>query len=127
MRRLYCIALALMASCLVSPNSRSVNAAEPARGTLRVCADPNNLPFSDESRRGFENRLAQLVADELGEDVNYTWWAQRRGFIRNTLKAQACDVVMGVPAQYGLVASTKPYYRSSYVFVSRADRHLDIT
>lgn len=93
---------------------------------LRVCADPNNLPFSDGKGNGFENRLAELVAAEMGKSVSYTWWAQRRGFIRNTLSAGQCDVVMGVPAQYELVAATLPYYRSSYVFVSRQDRHIDV-
>jgi mxaJ protein len=93
---------------------------------LRVCADPNNLPFSNEAKAGFENKLAEMVADELHEPVSYTWHAQRRGFIRETLKAKACDLVMGVPKQYELVETTIPYYRSSYVFVSRADRHLDI-
>ncbi|WP_442755682.1 substrate-binding domain-containing protein [Methylocystis sp. JAN1] len=94
---------------------------------LRVCADPNNLPFSDASGNGFENRLAQLVADEMGKTVSYTWWAQRRGFIRHTLKAGQCDVAMGVPAHYELTETTQPYYRSTYVFVSRADRNIDIS
>lgn len=93
---------------------------------LRVCADPNNLPFSDESGNGFENKLAELVARDMGRTVSYTWWAQRRGFIRHTLKAGQCDVVMGVPAHYDPVATTRPYYRSSYVFVSRQDRDIDV-
>jgi mxaJ protein len=93
---------------------------------LRVCADPNNLPFSNERGEGFENRLAELVARELGWSVRYTWWAQRRGFIRNTLGAKTCDVVMGVPADYELVGTTRPYYRSTYVFVSRRSRGLRI-
>lgn len=96
-------------------------------GELRVCADPNNLPFSDARETGFENRLAAMVATELREPVSYTWWAQRRGFIRNTLNAGHCDVIIGVPAHYDPVELTRPYYRSSYVFVSRADRHLDIS
>lgn len=100
---------------------------QPARpDELRVCADPNNLPFSNAARQGFENRLAELVAGELGKAVSYTWWAQRRGFVRNTLKTKACDVVMGVPIGYDLVETTHPYYRSTYVFVSRRDRELDI-
>jgi mxaJ protein len=94
---------------------------------LRVCADPNNLPFSNEQQEGFENKLAALVARELGRSVTYTWWAQRRGFVRNTLKEGQCDVVIGVPAHYDLVETTKPYYRSTYVLVSRADRKLDIS
>ena len=93
---------------------------------LKVCADPNNLPFSNADGAGFENKLAELVAAELGEKVTYTWWAQRRGFVRNTLNARLCDVVMGVPVDYELVETTRPYYRSSYVFVSRADRKLDV-
>jgi mxaJ protein len=93
---------------------------------LRVCADPNNLPFSNANREGFENRIAELIADELRAELSYTWWAQRRGFIRNTLNADACDLVIGVPAGYELTATTAPYYRSVYVYVYRADRGLDL-
>ena len=97
----------------------------PAK-VLRVCADPNNLPFSDSAGAGFENRLATLIASEMRANVAYTWWAQRRGFVRNTLNAGECDVVMGVPTSFELTAVTRPYYRSSYVFVSRRDRRLGI-
>ena len=100
-------------------------APKPAR-ELRVCADPNNLPFSNQRREGFENRLADLIAGELGETVRYTWQPQRRGFLRNTLNAHACDVVMGMPLGSDRVLTTRPYYRSSYVFVSRKDRHLSV-
>jgi mxaJ protein len=93
---------------------------------LRVCADPNNLPFSNAQAQGFENKLAALIGRELGWPVQYTWWAQRRGFVRNTLGARRCDVVMGVPADLELVRTTRPYYRSSYVFVSRRDRGLHV-
>jgi mxaJ protein len=93
---------------------------------LRVCADPNNLPFSNRRLEGFENRIAELVARDLGAIVAYTWWPQRRGFVRNTLNAGDCDAVMGVPASYELVLTTRPYYRSTYVFVSRRDRHLGV-
>lgn len=96
-------------------------------GQLRVCADPNNLPFSNRAGAGFENRLAAMVAENLDQKVAYTWWAQRRGFIRNTLKAGQCDLVMGVPEGYDLVETTKPYYRSAYVFVTRQDRQLDLS
>jgi len=94
---------------------------------LRVCADPNNLPFSNERREGFENALADIVARELGRRVEYTWWPQRRGFIRTTLRAGVCDVVMGVPAEFELADTTRPYYRSTYVAVARRDRGLRIT
>jgi mxaJ protein len=113
----FALAIGLAAPCLLL-------AAESDH--LRVCADPNNLPFSNTAGAGFENKLAELVAGELGQPVTYSWWAQRRGFIRNTLNAGLCDVVMGVPVDYDLVETTRPYYRSSYVFVSRTDRGLHI-
>ena len=93
---------------------------------LRVCADPNNLPYSNARGEGFENRIVELIAKDLGADVRYTWWAQRRGFLRNTLLANECDVVAGVASSMGMLGTTDPYYRSSYVFVSRADRRLDV-
>ena len=98
---------------------------EPSR-VLRVCADPNNLPFSNDREEGFENRLADLVAEEIGARVHYTWWAQRRGFVRNTLNEGLCDVVMGVPGSFELTGVTRPYYRSTYVFVSRKDAGLAV-
>jgi mxaJ protein len=97
----------------------------PAR-ELRVCADPNNLPFSNQRQEGFENRLATLIAGELGATVRYTWWPQRRGFLRNTLWADRCDLVMGVPPGTERTLTTAPYYRSTYVFVYRKDRDLHI-
>jgi mxaJ protein len=93
---------------------------------LRVCADPNNLPFSNDRGEGFENRLATMLAADLGTRVEYTWWAQRRGFVRNTLGSGQCDVLMGVPVGFELAATTRPYYRSTYVFVSRRDAGLDL-
>ncbi|CDX56104.1 Extracellular solute-binding protein family 3 [Mesorhizobium plurifarium] len=88
---------------------------------LRVCADPNNLPFSNAAGQGFENRIAQIIADDLGAKLTYTWWAQRRGFVRNALKAGLCDLVPGTPANLEMLRTTRPYYRSSYVFVARQD------
>jgi mxaJ protein len=99
--------------------------AAPA-GPLRVCADPNNLPFSNERREGFENRIAELVGRELHRPVAYTWAPQWRGFVRKTLGAGRCDVVLGIPASSDRVLATHPYYTSTYVFLSRRDRGLDI-
>jgi quinoprotein dehydrogenase-associated probable ABC transporter substrate-binding protein len=93
---------------------------------LRVCADPNNLPFSNQRLEGFENKLAELLARELNAEVEYTWWAQRRGFIRNTLKAGKCDLVIGVPKDLEMAQTSAPYYRSTYVFVTRKDSGLKI-
>lgn len=89
--------------------------------SLRVCADPNNLPFSDAKGRGFENALAELVAEELGMKVEYTWHAQRRGFVRQTLRANSCDVIAGIASASEMVLATRPYYRSTYVFVAKRD------
>jgi mxaJ protein len=100
--------------------------AQPAPNELRVCADPNNMPFSNSAQQGFENKIAEFVAQKLRKTVTYTWWAQRRGFIRHTLKAGVCDLVVGVPAHYDLVENTRPYYRSTYVFVTQASRDLQL-
>jgi len=97
----------------------------PSR-TLRVCADPNNLPFSNQAQQGFENRLAALLASDRGARLEYEWWAQRRGFVRHTLGAGTCDIVMGVPTNFDPTLTTIPYYRSSYVFVARRERHLGL-
>ncbi|HEY0458441.1 MAG TPA: substrate-binding domain-containing protein [Pyrinomonadaceae bacterium] len=105
------------------PKQQKIPASKTA---LRVCADPNNLPFSNEKREGFENKIAEVFGREMNLPVEYTWWAQRRGFFRNTLRAGVCDVVIGVPESFELAATTAPYYRSTYVFVSRADRNLEI-
>ena len=95
--------------------------------TLRVCADPNNMPFSDRDLQGFENRIASVLARDLGKVPVYTWWAQRRGFLRTTLNAHECDVVVGITAGADRVLTTPAYYRSAYVFVTRRDRHLAIS
>ena len=97
------------------------------RNALRVCADPNNLPFSNSSREGFENRIAEIVGKELHRPVEYVWWAQRRGFVRNTLTAGSCDLVIGTASGVEMLATTRPYYKSTYVFVSRHDRALGVT
>jgi mxaJ protein len=99
----------------------AIGATNPGpKPALRVCADPNNLPYSNSRHEGFEDRLATIVGHDLGRPVEYFYWAQRRGFVRNTLKARKCDVIMGIAAGVGPVITTQPYYRSSYVFVSRA-------
>jgi mxaJ protein len=113
-----------MAGAIVSLGCSSAPSSQRA---FKVCADPNNLPFSNRAQQGFENRLAELVAREFGMRLEYTWFAQRRGFLRNTLQARKCDVVMGVPYALDPVATTQPYYRSTHVFVSREDHRLRLT
>jgi len=113
-KRAMILAAALLAGC----------SAQAAKPVLTVCADPNNLPFSNKVGQGFENRIADLVAHDLGREVRYVWWAQRRGYVRNTLNESKCDIWPGVASGVEMVATTRPYYRSTYVFVTRADRPL---
>ena len=99
------------------------------QSTLRVCADPADLPFSNEQGQGFENKIAELVAAKLGVPLSYVWYPQTMGFVRNTLRANRCDLIMGVVAADELVQNTNPYYRSSYVLAYRTadkDRFADI-
>ena len=100
--------------------------------TFKVCADPNNPPYSNQNKQGFENKIAELFAKSLGKKVEYTWFPQRMGFIRNTLKAQLadtgefkCDVIMGYPTGAEMAATTNPYYRSTYALVYVKKRGLD--
>ncbi|HEX8916322.1 MAG TPA: quinoprotein dehydrogenase-associated putative ABC transporter substrate-binding protein [Humisphaera sp.] len=86
---------------------------------IRIAADPNNLPFSNEKLEGFENKIAALVAKDLNADLEYVWRAQRRGFFRHALKDAEADLVLGAPAGFDRALTTPPYYRSTYVFVAR--------
>jgi mxaJ protein len=121
-----CRGAALLALAIAAAGCAAKGHADPPARELRVCADPNNLPFSNQKGEGFENRLAELIARDLHARVRYTWWPQRRGFIRNTLKAGECDLVTGIPSSFEMALATRPYYRSTYVFVTREDRGLKI-
>ncbi len=92
---------------------------------LRVCADPNNLPFSNREQQGFENKLVDLVAAELGARVSYVWWAQRRGNVRETLNQGLCDLIPGIGSSLEMLGTTSPYYRSTYVAVTRPGLAVD--
>jgi len=94
------------------------------RSALRVCADPNNLPFSDERKEGFENKIAELIGAELGRSVDYTWFPQVIGFVRNTLGAHLCDLVIGTVAGDDFMQTTNPYYFTTYVILYRSDNGL---
>lgn len=91
-----------------------------AAQSLRVCADPDNLPFSRADGSGFENRIAQLVASDMKVPLQYEWLPDRRAFVRKTLAARKCDLIVGVPADFDRTANTQPYYRSTHVIVERA-------
>src|SRR5690349_2144801 len=114
-----CCALFLLLAAIPGAAMAAGSASDSATSrVLRVAADPNNLPFSNDTQQGFENKITELVAKELGAKLEYNWYAQRRGFFRNTLKANKADLVLGVPAGFEMARPTKPIYNSSYVFVS---------
>ena len=94
---------------------------------FKVCADQDNLPYSNSRQEGFENKIAQLIAQDLGKKLSYQFWYDRMGYIRNTLNAHRCDVIMGTVAGNDMVLTSKPYYRSGYVFVTRKESNLNIT
>jgi mxaJ protein len=96
-----------------------------ARDRLRVCADPSNMPFSDKAGKGFENKIAEIVANELKRPLHYYWMPQGPGFIRNTLGTDLCDVIIGYASGSGLVDHTNPYYASTYVLVTKKGGPLD--
>ncbi len=121
-------------ACLVLPldGGGAVHAAQPSRETqitrfLRVCADPNNLPFSNNKEEGFENKITKLIADELERPIRYTWWPQTIGFVRNTLRLRRCDLVAGIATVNETVQNTNPYYRSVYTMVYRSNSGLKAT
>jgi quinoprotein dehydrogenase-associated probable ABC transporter substrate-binding protein len=128
------LAVLLVAAALLAPLSALGQPLAAADGdrVLRVCQDPNNLPFSNRAGEGFENKIAELFAAELGWKLEYTWFPQRMGFIRNTLRGREpdsdrfkCDLVLGVPVGFELAATTKPYYRSTYALAYVKGRGLD--
>lgn len=118
---LFCLTLAAAGSVWAGPPEIA------ERGQLRVCADGNNLPFSNRDGEGFENGIAEMMAEELGVPVSYVWAPQVMGFVRNTLDLGVCDVIIGVAAGYEQVQNTNAYYRSVYSLVVPEDSDLGAT
>lgn len=115
-----CGGLLALASVLF-PHGGSAGASE-VKARLRVCGDPNNMPFSNEKLEGIENQIAALLAQELGWTLEYVWWPHQRGLVRRVLNTERCDVLVGIPKGYDLVGWTKPYYRTGYVIAYRKDQ-----
>jgi mxaJ protein len=103
----------------------AARAADPA--PLTACAAADNMPFSNDKQQGFENKIGALIAGQLGRPISFAWMQERPDTIRTALDSGRCDFVLGVPSQFAGVETTGPYYWSSYVLVSRADRHLDVS
>ncbi|MFL6664663.1 MAG: quinoprotein dehydrogenase-associated putative ABC transporter substrate-binding protein [Rhizobacter sp.] len=117
------LAVGLVGAAAAAPEALPAQASPAASlpATLRVCADPDNLPYSRADESGFENRIARLIAEDLHIGLTYDWQPQIRGVVRKTINADRCDVLIGVPVGFDPVLTTRPYYRSAYVFVNRAD------
>ena len=94
-----------------------------AATSLRICGDPDNLPYSNDRLQGFENRIASVIASDLGVEPSYTWWPHQRGLVKNTLEAGTCDVIFGIPHDLETILPTKPYYTSTYVIAQRKGGH----
>jgi mxaJ protein len=121
------IAAVAVTSALVHPRLAAQlrpNIEKP--GVLRVCADPDNMPLSNQKGEGFEQKIAELIGKEWNSKVEYAWWPVRRGFFSRALNGRYCDVAMEAPAGLDMAGVTKPYFRSGYVFVTRKDRGLNI-
>ena len=93
----------------------------PQDNEFKVCADPNNMPYSNSNSEGFENKIAEVIAADLGKELSFQFWPDRFGFIRNTIKANRCDVIIGTNTTYDALNTTKPYYRAGHVWIYRKD------
>lgn len=123
--------VAAVAGLLIAASASSVIAAEVGtelgkRSVLRVCADPANLPFSNRAKEGFENKIAELLSEKLGIPLAYTWFPHTLGFVRLTLRARRCDLVIGVTAAHELMQNSNPYYSSVFAVVQRKDADYEI-
>lgn len=116
----FCIVILAVGATRVSAQTSDL----VQRSALRVCADPANMPFSDENREGFENKIADLIGEKLKLPVVYSWYPQATGFVRQTLQAKKCDIIMGYAQGHELVQNTNHYYRSSYVLIHKTDGKL---
>src|SRR5262245_57149612 len=110
-----CVALTILSGWPVSASAEAA-----ASGLLRVCADPDNMPFSNAEGQGFENKLAELIAEKLDARLEYSWFAEKSGYVPNTMGRGACDLVMGYAQGTGLIEDTNPYYYTSHVLIYRA-------
>jgi quinoprotein dehydrogenase-associated probable ABC transporter substrate-binding protein len=110
---------AILGAVLLAGPALAQRAELISRTELRVCEDPNNLPFSNQAREGFENKVAEIIGADLDLPVTYVWFPQVIGFVRNTLSARECDLVMGAVSGDGIVDSTNPYYHTGYMIVTR--------
>jgi mxaJ protein len=115
------VAVACAALAIFCGATDGAGAGPASSGLLRVCADPDNMPFSNAEGQGFENKLAELIAEKLDARLEYSWFAEESGYVPNTMGRGACDLVMGYAQGTGLIEDTNPYYYTSYVLIYRED------
>ncbi len=118
--------LALLAPPAAAQNQPALRSTTPTAGVLRICADPDNMPASNQKGEGYENKIAELIAKEWNAKLEYAWWPVRRGFFSRALNGRYCDVALTAPSGLDMAATTEPYYRSGYVVVYRKDSGLDL-
>jgi mxaJ protein len=117
--------MAVALASAILPLGGSAGAGE-AKKVLRICGDPNNMPFSNEKREGIENAIAEVLAKDLGWELEYVWWSHQRGLVKRVLNTERCDVLVGIPKGYDQVGWTKPYYRTGYVIAYLKDRIAEV-
>ena len=118
--------LALLPLPAAAQDPPALRSLPPRAGVLRICADPDNMPASNQKGEGYENKIAELIAKEWGSKLEYAWWPVRRGFFSRALNGRYCDVALTAPSGLDMAATTKPYYRAGYVAVYRKDSGLDL-
>jgi mxaJ protein len=119
--------LAFAAPPAAGQDQPALRSHEPTAGVLRVCADPDNMPASNQKGEGYENKIAELIAKEWNAKLEYAWWPVRRGFFSRALNGRYCDVALTAPSGLDMAGTTKPYFRSAYVIVYRKDSGLNLT
>ncbi len=118
--------VALFPRGAAAQDQAALRSTTPTAGVLRICADPDNMPASNQKGEGYENKIAELIAKEWNAKLEYAWWPVRRGFFSRALNGRYCDIALTAPSELDMAGTTKPYFRSQYVVVYRKDSGLDL-
>ncbi|HEU4474728.1 MAG TPA: hypothetical protein VFR72_07815, partial [Gemmatimonadales bacterium] len=124
--RVVCVVLVSLAFSAGPGAAQELHTNQLKPGLLRICADPDNMPLSNQKGEGFEQKIAELIGKEWNTKIEYAWWPVRRGFFSRALNGRYCDVAIEAPSGLDMAGVTKPYFRSGYVFLTRKDSGLDI-
>ena len=118
--------LALLAGPMAAQDQPALRSTTPTAGVVRICADPDNMPASNQKGEGYENKIAELIAKEWNAKLEYAWWPVRRGFFSRALNGRYCDIALTAPTGMDMAGTTEPYFRSGYVVIYRKDSGLDL-